>query len=281
MKYAVEVPNFGRWADPHAVVALARDAEDAGWDGFAIWDHLLAWDGNEVADPWVALAAVAAATERVTVMTMVTPLPRRTPWKLARECVTLDHLSGGRFVLGVGLGWPTDPEYTRFGGPTGLRTRADMLDEGLAVLRGLWSGERFVHEGAHYRVGPVQFLPTPVRPDGIPIWVAGMWPHRRPFRRAARYDGVAPIVVDDTGEFVPMTPETLTAIVAYVTQHRPNEASYEVAPGGCALAGPDRGAAVTAEMASAGATWWRENWVPGTIDFDEWLARLRDGPPAA
>ncbi len=120
VRYGVDIPNFGRWADPREVARFAADLEDAGWDGLAIWDHILVEDGLDVGDPWIALAAAASVTERLILMTMVTPLPRRAPWKLAREVVPLDQLSNGRFVLGVGIGWPNDPEFTRFDGPLDL-----------------------------------------------------------------------------------------------------------------------------------------------------------------
>ena len=129
MKYGIDIPNFGYWADPRHVAEFAREIEDAGWDGLSIWDHLLLWHGNEVGDPWIALAAAAAATERISLMMMVTPLPRRRPWKVAREAVSLDQLSNGRFILGVGIGYPPDEEFGTFGEPTDDRLRADMLDE--------------------------------------------------------------------------------------------------------------------------------------------------------
>ena len=121
MEFCVDVPNFGRWADPAAFAQFAADVEAAGWDGLSVWDHILVEDGLDVADPWVLMTAAAMRTEHLKLMMMVTPLPRRHPWKLARESVTLDLLSEGRLVLGVGIGWPTDPEFTRFHGPTDLR----------------------------------------------------------------------------------------------------------------------------------------------------------------
>ena len=278
MKFAIDIPNFGHWADPNAVARLASDIEAAGWDGLSIWDHIVVADGLAVGDPQVALAAAATSTEHITLMVMVTPVPRRTPWKLARECVSLDHLSGGRLVLGVGIGWPTDPEFTRFAGPADLRQRADMLDEGLAILEGVWSGEPFEFEGAHYRVERTHFVPTPLQEPRIPIWVAGMWPRRRPFRRAARYDGVAPILMSESGDFEEWTPGDLADIVDYVARHRTEGGSYDVAPSGCAFARSDAEDFLGA-MKEAGATWWREGWVPGAMDLNVWTERVLAGPP--
>src|SRR5262245_56986654 len=109
---------------------LARAAEEAGWDGFFIWDVF----GGDTAEltpvvcPWIALAAIAATTERIRFGPMVTPLPRRRPWKLAREAASLDHLSNGRLILGVGIGTPPS-EFARFGEEADPKIRAEMLDE--------------------------------------------------------------------------------------------------------------------------------------------------------
>ena len=139
VRFGISVPNFAEYADPRLLTALAREAEAAGWDGFFLWDHILierSWR-MPMADPWVALAAIAAATERIRLGPLVTPLARRRPWKVARETVTLDHLSGGRTILGVGLGHPPEAEYAAFGEEPDARVRALKLDEGLDVLTGL------------------------------------------------------------------------------------------------------------------------------------------------
>ena len=282
MKFGVDIPNFGQWADPRAVASFASDLEDAGWDGLAIWDHILVADGLDVGDPWIALAAAASVTERLTLMTMVTPLPRRAPWKLAREVVSLDQLSNGRFILGVGIGWPNDPEFTRFDGPLDLRERADMLDEGLDILEGLWSGEPFSYDGTHYKLAESTFRPTPVQEPRVPIWVGGMWPNRRPFRRAARYEGAFPIFLDADGEPGPATPETVRAVCDYVAEfageHRERG---EMVTTGMAYSVRDGLAFDLAALADAGATWWLEQFIPGVGDYDEWMARVLAGPPNA
>src|SRR5438105_3220870 len=164
MRYGVSVPNFGSFADVRKTAELARDAERAGWDGFFLWDHISAAasfdDKTPIADPWIMLAAIALATERIRIGTMITPLPRRRPWKVARETVTLDHLSGGRLVLGVGLGFPPE-EYSLFGEDADDRVRGRKLDEALDVLTGLWSAKRFRFEGEHYTVRETTFSPAP------------------------------------------------------------------------------------------------------------------------
>ena len=279
MRYAIDIPNFDHWADPRHVAAFARRVEDAGWDGLSIWDHLLLWDGNEVGDPWIALAAAAAATEYLTLMMMVTPLPRRRPWKVAREAVSLDQLSDGRFVLGVGIGFPPQEEFGTFGEETDDRHRANLLDESLDIITGLWSGETFSYDGDHYRIAPVTFRPTPVQQPRIPIWVAGMWPSRRPFRRAARYDGVAPIIFRD-GQHVPLEVEDLTEILAYVAEHRTTDDPVDVTVHRSLP--PDRSEAtdLVAGFAAAGCTWYRDGWDwEGPLSPEQWLAQVMEGPP--
>jgi alkanesulfonate monooxygenase SsuD/methylene tetrahydromethanopterin reductase-like flavin-dependent oxidoreductase (luciferase family) len=179
VRRAIFVAPFEELSEPALVASLAARAEERGWDGFFVWDHVhYRAPVRRVADPWITLAAVAVATSRVIIGPMVTPLARRRPHQLARETVTLDRLSGGRLVLGVGLGSERTGEFdpARFGEEGSARERARLLDERLERLHAYWDGE---------------FEPVPV--SRIPIWVAARYPNRRPLRRAARYDGVFPI----------------------------------------------------------------------------------------
>jgi len=159
MRYGVTLPAFGPWSDPLTVMEIARDADASGWDAFYLWDHVSwnpAWGGTPpMADPWLCLAAAATVTSRVLLGTMVTPLPRRRPQMVAREVVTLDHLSNGRAVLGVGLG--DDFEFEAFGEP--LQERGARLDEALVVLQSLLSGEAVDFEGDHFVVHSPPSLP--------------------------------------------------------------------------------------------------------------------------
>ena len=188
---AIFVAPFGELAEPRVLAQLAAETEAAGWDGFFVWDHLVYTEVSHVADPWVAMAAIASATERVRIGPLVTPTPRRRVQKLARETVTLDRLSGGRLVLGVGIGGDRHGEFGPFGDETEPRERARRLDADLERLTQLWAGE---------------FQPVPIQQARIPVWVAARWPNRRPLRRAARWDGVFPI--DLPG------PEALSELVA-------------------------------------------------------------------
>ncbi|WP_213454713.1 LLM class flavin-dependent oxidoreductase [Rhizomonospora bruguierae] len=194
MKFALSVPPT---AAPTDLVDLAVAADRAGWDGFFVWDHIHLEDGLPLHDPWVLLGAIATATRQVRLGALVTPLARRRPWKVAKEIVTADHLSGGRLIVGVGLGWPAS-EFTAFGEPGGDRERGDTLDEALEVLEGLLHGGPVEHEGQRFRVR-TRISPGPVQAPRPPIWVAATWPHRRPLDRAARYDGVYALGRDTAG----------------------------------------------------------------------------------
>ena len=193
MKRAIFVAPFGELADARALADLATRAEERGWDGFFLWDHIRYSPPTlGVADPWVALTAIALATERVALGPLVTPVSRRRPHKLARETATLDRLSGGRLILGVGLGSDNHGEFEDFGEVSDPRERARLLDEGLDLLAGYWR----------------ELEPRPVQVPRIPVWVAARYPNRRPVRRAARWDGLFPIDLE--------TPEQLAELVAEV-----------------------------------------------------------------
>ena len=172
---------------------LASEAEAAGWDGFFLWDHLLSGGHTPVTDPWVVMSALAVRTERIAFGPMVTPLARRRMNKLARETVALDRLSGGRLIMGVGLGFFDEKEFSAFGDEGDRRVRGRILDESLDVLAGLWSGEAFTYNGDYLQVASAPFLPTPLQRPRIPVWVAGLWPNKKPMRRAAAWDGAFPI----------------------------------------------------------------------------------------
>jgi alkanesulfonate monooxygenase SsuD/methylene tetrahydromethanopterin reductase-like flavin-dependent oxidoreductase (luciferase family) len=263
------VPPFDVLADPRVVADLAVDAEAAGWDGFFVWDHLLyAEPVRAIADPWVCCAAIAARTSRLQLGPMVTPLSRRRPQVLARQAASLDQLSGGRLVLGFGLGDDGRVrELSRFGEETDPRVRAAMLDEGLAVLRGLLSGEPVDHEGEHVTARDVRFLPGATRPGGVPFWIGGRWPNRAPLRRAARHDGL--FVIGVTG------PEDARAAHEAVAGLRteqgragdPFDLVVTLAPG----TDPE-------PWAAAGATWVLTQPGPYEMDLDVVRDIVRAGP---
>lgn len=251
-------------------IELARRAETAGWDGVFTWDGIHVGDTMEVHDPWVLMSAFAMATERVRIGAIIQPLARRRPWKVAREAVTLDHVSNGRFVLCVGLGATDDSGFGRVGEPVERRTRAEKLDETLAIIAGLWSGEPFGFEGRHYRFEPMRFVPTPVQRPRVPIWVVGAWPSERSMARAARWDGVLPYPRGGA----PLTPALVAEIRSWIVDRRGRADGYDIVVEGTS-SGPDDGAA--GALAEAGATWWVESdW---ESDFATLRRRIEAGPP--
>jgi alkanesulfonate monooxygenase SsuD/methylene tetrahydromethanopterin reductase-like flavin-dependent oxidoreductase (luciferase family) len=206
VKHAIDVAPFGELADPRVLAELASAAEESGWDGFFVWDHIVHRSpARAIADPWVALAAVACATSRLRIGPMVTPLSRRRVQKVARETVTLDLLSSGRLTLGIGLGSARNGEFEPFGEVADPRERALLLDQGLADLAGYWAGE---------------FEPAPVQRPRIPVWVAAEWPYRRPVRRALRWDGLFPTGLPG--------PEALAELVSEVREARPADDPFDL-----------------------------------------------------
>lgn len=275
MRFAINLPAFNALADARELADLAREAEDAGWDGFFLWDHLQTEPNGAVADPWVALTAIAMRTERIRIGALVTPLPRRRPWKFARETTTLDRLSRGRLIAGVGIGGDFWREYSAFGEAADDKAHGAILDEALDVVTGLWSGEPFSYEGQHYKVRNVRFLPTPAQTPRIPIWVASVWPNKAPLRRAARWDGLCPIHWDGR----PIEPDEVREMLAYIKQHRTSSDPFDVVLAGYVGNEPtDIAAAKLHRLAEAGVTWWQEGFLP--TDTPELVrARIRQGPP--
>ncbi len=227
-KRGIFVAPFEELSDPRVLARLAADAEERGFDGFFVWDHVnYRPPTRALADPWVAMSAIACATERIRIGALVTPLSRRRIQKLARETATLDLLSGGRLVLGAGLGVPNNGELEPFGEVVDARERARLLDDGLERLARFWDGE---------------FEPRPLQRPRIPVWVAARWPNTRPMRRAARWDGLFPIDQEE--------PAQLEEMVAYVIEQRPDCAAGDFDVVVTNPAGTD-----PAPWEAAGATW--------------------------
>jgi probable F420-dependent oxidoreductase len=276
MQFGLIVQTTGILGYAQPLVRLARDAEAAGWDGFFIWD-VFGGDAQvptPVVDPWIALAAIAMATERIRIGPMVTALPRRRPWKLAREAASLDHLSSGRLILGVGIGHQP-AEFSRFGEEADARVRGRMLDEGLEVLTGLWSGEPFSFSGEYYQVERALLLPRPLQQPRIPIWVGGTWPRKPSFRRAARWDGVFP-----SSPHGNLTLEELHDLRAFIRQHRQTDVPFDLMVGGdVPVDDPVKVRETLTAYAAAGVTWWIEGIGEWRGNVDAMAAFIQGGPP--
>lgn len=284
MKRAVFLCNFTPFGSARIMADLAREAEEAGWEGFFIWDEIAGWPGDMV-DPFVALTAAAMTTSRIRLGALITPLARRRPWVVARQTASIDVLSGGRMIFGAGLGGGPEA-FDNLGEEANARTRGEMLDEALEVLNGLWSGETYRFQGEHYQITDAKFNPAPLQRPRIPVWVAGVWPHKAPLRRMARWDGMVPHTFD-----VPDRKEEVRRLRAMTEQVRDlrggNPAPFDVA---LISTTPTESRQEAGEVAAlyreAGATWFLE-----AIDSDrrhlpvqDWnYGRLRErilaGPP--
>ena len=276
MRYGI-VASYGGAAEH---VAMARATEEAGWDGFFTWDGISVGP-VETWDPWVLLGAAATATERVRLGALVFSPARRRPWKLAREAVTVDHLSRGRLVLPVGLGGDFDGGYTAVSGEARpVRERAERLDETLAILAAAWTGEAFSHHGTHYRVDDLVLAPPPVQRPRIPVWpVAGLGSDRS-MARAARWDGA---VLQRVGSEEHPGPDAVAEAVRWFAEHRPDGLTgFDVVTQGELPRDRARAADEVAALEAAGATWWvAADWDPARATPEEQLAIIRQGPPRA
>lgn len=273
MKYGFVLPHGdARWA-----ADCARLAEQSGWDGFFVYETV--WG----TDAWVSLTAAAMLTQHIRLGTLITPLSRMRPWRLASQTATLDHLSGGRVILSVGLG-AVETGFADFGEVTDRKLRAQLLDEGLDILTGLWKGQPFSYEGRHYRVRPCQFPhrpPSPVQQPRIPIWVAAAWKPEQPdnpsMARALRHDGILINVFDPQGKSRPLQPSDMAQVRAFS-----GDAPTLVAEGCTPGDSPGQAAETLSPWIEAGADWWIEaDWTaPDSAEGRESIwRRLSQGPP--
>jgi alkanesulfonate monooxygenase SsuD/methylene tetrahydromethanopterin reductase-like flavin-dependent oxidoreductase (luciferase family) len=262
---AVSLPPFGTFGNAGKLVELAKLAEDSGWDGFFLWDHVLYESHVPLCDTRSMLAAAAVSPARIRIGPLVTPLPRRRTWMVARQSVAVDHLSGGRLIMGVGLGIDFWREFSAFGEvATNDRTRAAIVDEGLDVLVGLWAGEPVEHHGERIVVEGARFLPSPIQVPRIPIWTAALWPIRPgPLRRAGRWDGIAPF--SPAGLLTPADAEQLRRDVAHA---RGND-TFDL----CVAGQQSR----ARDYEAAGVTWLVESFLPDE-PMDEVRRSIASGP---
>jgi alkanesulfonate monooxygenase SsuD/methylene tetrahydromethanopterin reductase-like flavin-dependent oxidoreductase (luciferase family) len=270
MRSGLYLPIFDELADPVVVARVAAEAEEAGWHGVFVWDHVRGPEPViDVADPWITLAAIATATERVRLGPMITPLARRRPVKVARETATLDRLSNGRLTLGIGLGNDRfASELSITGEQLDARRRAQMLDESLEILAAAWSGEPVHHRGEHYTVDGMRFLPRPVQRPGVPVWVAGYYGKAKPLRRAARHEGFFPANLEH--------PDQLAEIVADVAALR-KEAGKDGAESYDVVVPLPPGSDPT-PYAAVGGTWWMVEFPWDAVSVDQVRGVIRDGP---
>lgn len=278
MKYGLVLPLSGVGGQLERLVEYAHVAEEEGWEGVFLEDYIVYWGAQGITyDPWVALTAIALRTRYVYLGTTVTPLPSRLPWQLARQAITLDHLSQGRLILGVGLG---DAQDHHFGEVTDKKQRATMLDEGLDLLDRLMSGQPTSYQGSYYQTDELTFLPAPVQRPRIPIWLGGYWPRKAPALRAARWDGFCPAKVPDEHGDGYIKPDDIRAIKTFIEAHRLSSSPFDIAAGGSSpVDDPAKAQAHVDSFHEAGATWWIEFVLPDPGEEEEALTRIKQGPP--
>jgi alkanesulfonate monooxygenase SsuD/methylene tetrahydromethanopterin reductase-like flavin-dependent oxidoreductase (luciferase family) len=272
MKFSISLMNFGYLGDMKDLVDVAVEAEESGWDAVFLADHVNWKDAGFHLDPWIALGLIADRTSRVLIGTAITPVPRRRPTKIAREILTLHQYSGGRFIFGAGSGlW--NSEFADLGDEGDMKVRAEMLDEGLELLQKTWSGEAFEHAGTHYRAKGETFAPGGA---DIPIWVGASWPSRKPFRRAARFDGVMAMNRDFHHS---LSPDDVRDMSHFIAKHRDTNKPFNL---GVAITSSDDAAADIDRAhaySDAGADWWQEGVFPAAESLAKLLDIVRRGPP--
>jgi alkanesulfonate monooxygenase SsuD/methylene tetrahydromethanopterin reductase-like flavin-dependent oxidoreductase (luciferase family) len=279
-RFGLYLPNFGKASTPSTYVRLAQEAERAGWDGFFIWDHILEWNKRvTIFDAFTTLAAIAVSTKKIWMGTTVTPVPRSKPWIVAKQTATLDNLSNGRLILGVGLGGIESTDYERFGEVADSKAVAEKLDESLAIIDGLWSGRPFSFSGKHYKITKrTTFLPKPVQKPRIPIWVAGFWPRKGPFLRASKWDGTIPLVLPD----LLARPDDIRQIVSFIGEKRKSLQDFDVAAINWTTgSNKERNAEKVSSFVDAGVTWWLESLYTMSDSPERMLKRIRLGPSRA
>jgi len=250
MKYGFVLPS----GDARTAANFAYEAERAGWDGFFVWEPV--WG----IDAWVSLTAAALRTQKIRLGTMLTPLSRMRPWKLASETATLDNLSNGRVIISVGLG-AVDTGFKEFGEVTDRKTRSELLDEGLEVLTGLWRGQPFSYDGKHYKIRETKFFPppAPVQKPRIPIWVVAVWPRMKSMQRVIKYDGLLPAVMGGDGKLRKVEPNDIREMRAWIETNRIETTSFDIVVEGKTPGDdPIKTAKILRPWSRVGATWWIE-----------------------
>ena len=274
MKFGFVLPK----GDARTAADFAQQAEGSGWDGFFVWEPV--WG----IDAWINLTAAAMVTRKIRLGTMLSPLSRMRPWKIASETATLDNLSNGRVILSVGLG-ATNTGFDDFGEISDRKTRAELLDESLQILTELWSGKPFNHDGKHYQVNisedTFQPPPPPVQKPRIPIWVVGSWPSKKSMHRAIRYDGLLPAIIKESGQVTmdPIRPSQLVEIKSFINENRESDIPMDIiVEGQTSEKEPAESMEIVNSYREAGATWWIEAlW--DEPDLEKVFSRIKMGPP--
>jgi hypothetical protein len=273
MKFGIALPYW----DALKTGRYARLVEENGWDGVFVGDAI--W----CEDPIISLTVAALQTNRIHLGVMVIPMPLRKPWKIASETAALDHVSGGRLILGLGtgavfMGWHAFPDEV-----TETKARAEMLDEGIDILTGMFLGKPFDFEGKHFHVklttlDEQYYPPRPIQQPRIPLWIPGVWPRMKSMRRVLKCDGLLAQKMDASGQFVNVYPRDVGEMKAYIDANRTLTNPFDIIIEEQSLEwSTSQTQDKLGQWQEAGATWWVEGlW--GT-DEQQVQKRIEMGPP--
>jgi alkanesulfonate monooxygenase SsuD/methylene tetrahydromethanopterin reductase-like flavin-dependent oxidoreductase (luciferase family) len=269
MKYGLMIPDI-QDVSPQMCARIAHEAEARGWDAIFFWDA--DWGPS----PWVILSAMAVATERIRIGSLLHPLPWRQPWLFARDAATLDQLSNGRLIIPFGFGGIEEDENergrTRVGQPVDRKVRAQLIDEGLEVINGLWSGKPVTFSGDHWQLEEFEIRPMPVQAPRIPIWAVGVPGKSKSMARVFRCDGmlVKPKI----------TADEIQQIKQAVAEQRTLSSSFDlIMEDDTRNDIPEQARAKVRDWADAGGTWWVETMWNGRPPLEDVLNRIRKGWP--
>ena len=275
MKFGLSLP----YNEARIVAQLSKLAEETSWDGVFLGDYI--W----CEDPMIALAAAAMTTSRIRLGTMVTPVPLKSPWKIASESVALDRLSDGRLILGLGtgavwMGWQSFPDEV-----TDAKARAEMLDETIDILTLLYQRKQFDYDGKHYHLKLTlmdeRHYPTkPIQQPRIPLWAPVHWPRKKSMQRILKCDGLFAEKRSPDGKPAEVTPKDVREMKAFVNANRTLTSPFDIVVSGKTNdPATSQRKDVILPWLEAGATWWIEGlW--GESE-EAVTARIRQGPPTS
>ncbi len=278
MKFGFIIPG----GSSQQIVKLAAETEKAGWDGVFYYDDIYTDSKTEMSAAWPIMAAIAVSTKKIKFGSILTAIGRRRPWEVARESVTVDQLSNGRLILPTGLGWVGDGAYTKAGMESDRKIRAELLDEGLEIIDGLWSGKPFAYKGKHNHIKTMTFIPRPVQSPRIPIWVVGAWGKSKSVLRVLKYDGLIPVIKKPDGSHEEVRPKKIREMKEFVSTKRKIRGNcrkdFDIIKDGVTPSNERKAGEIVEPFAEAGATWWTEiMW--GTKKYQKVLERVQAGPP--
>lgn len=274
INFGIYIANFDIFESPIDYLDLAVATEENSWDGFFMWDHTVGIPGKPASETFTTLSAIASKTNNIKIGTTVTGLPRHRPWNLARKVATIDHISNGRFIFGIGLG--ARDEYSPFNEENDNKILKEKVDESLQIIQGIFEKDHFSFSGKHYQLNDVSFNPKP-KQKNLPIWVAGTWPYKGPFRRAAKFNGIFPLSADP--DEIRLSPKEYQDIISFINQFRDPKSDFDVVSHMYTTGNKEDDAWIS-DYIDVGVNWLIEVIYPGRASKKEIFDRIKKGPPS-